>query len=279
MLRKSIFLLALLCLAAWFALTVGCGSSSAPKTKACTGTFNVVGNWNLTLNGAAGEAGVIDTTGLTLFFDSFGDVVSFPGITGACSFTGNATIYATGLGGGGTGTATVTGNVNSDTSISGTATATTGSTPFTAAPPASPLITPVAAVSGSMLGEIQGDPGADIWQFAVTATDTGAGMTFSGPNVGSTCTLSGSLTQEGTTSQNLNVFSSSMTFTGTGCPFSGTLTGLGLESTSDYFGMNGGTAGTYLYAMASSAPVVLEIFSQGLPVNQSQRRLGPHFRF
>jgi len=48
------------------------------------------------------------------------------------------------------------------------------------------------------------------------------------------------------------------------CAASGALSGIGFESDTDYFGFNGGVAGTYLYAdiLASSNTFVLEIFSE-----------------
>jgi len=75
---------------------------------------------------------------------------------------------------------------------------------------------------------------------------------------GDTCDVTGTFTQEGSN----NVFDVSMTFTGASCVITGTQTGLGFESTTDYFTMNGSAAVTYLYAdlLATGSPVVLEIF-------------------
>ena len=259
MLRKFAIPLILVCLAAWCAFSIGCGGSSSSSIKNCTATYDVVGDWNITLNGTAGDGGVINTSGLALFFDSFGDVLAFPSLTGACSFSGTATLYASTLGGGGSGTTSVTGNVNSAVSISGTYSTSSGSAQFSVGP-LTPLTGSVSALSQSMLAEIRSDPNADIWQLSVAPSGTQAGMTFSGPNTSNTCTITGTFTQEGTSTANLNVFDVSITFSGTGCPNSGTLTGLGFESSSDYFSMNGNAAGTYLYAISSSTATVLEIF-------------------
>jgi hypothetical protein len=235
-------------------MTINCGSSSHSTTTSCTGgPFNVVGDWNLTFNGTAGSAGVINTAGLALFFDSFGDVFAGPTITGSCSFSGTATLYA--IGGGVGGSASATGNVNSATSITGTATTNGNSAPFSAAP-ISPLSGAPTALTGSgYQGVIQADPFANIWSLTFAPTGTGQSMTFSGTstNIDGTCTVSGTLTQEGSN----NVFDSAIAFSGAGCPFPN-INGLALESNSDYFFGKG--AGTYLYAISSSSPAVLEVF-------------------
>jgi hypothetical protein len=83
-----------------------------------------------------------------------------------------------------------------------------------------------------------------------------SGTALLGP--GTTCTMSGTFTQEGGNVANMNVFDTSITF-GAGCPFSN-FTGIGLESKSDYFSQNGSAPGTYLYAASSSSAMVLEIF-------------------
>lgn len=72
--------------------------------------------------------------------------------------------------------------------------------------------------------------------------------------------MTGTFTQEGSN----NVFDVTMTITGTGCPMGqapGTVTGLGFESNSDYFDLNGFQPSTYLYAdLLGSAPFVIEIY-------------------
>jgi hypothetical protein len=72
--------------------------------------------------------------------------------------------------------------------------------------------------------------------------------------------VSGTFNQEGGDLSTLNVFDTSITFSGSGCPATGTLTGVGFESSSDYFSMNGKAQGTYFYAASSSSAAVFEIF-------------------
>jgi hypothetical protein len=258
MLRNFVLPLSLLCLLAICAMTINCGSSSSSNNggQNCSGgPFNVVGDWNLTFNGTPGSAGVINTAGLALFFDSFGDVAALPSITGSCSFSGTATLYESLLGGGLTVPASATGKVNSTTSITGTATSSSGSITLSAAP-ISPLSgAPTALLGSGYQGVIEADPGANIWDLTFTPTGTGQSMTVSGTNIAATCTVAGTLTQEGSS----NVFDSAIAFSGSGCPFP-SINGLALESNSDYFGVNAGAAGTYLYAISSSSPAVLEVF-------------------
>jgi len=251
MFRKLVLSLLLLFFLAICAMSINCGSSSNSTITSCTGgPYDVVGDWNLTLNSSAGEAGVINTAGSALFFDSAGDVVVGPTITGSCSFSGTMTIYV--IGGVGSGGASTTGNVNSATSITGTVNPSSGSIAFSAAP-ISPLSGAPAALSGSeYLGVIEADPGANIWELTFTPTGTGQSMTVSGTNTADTCTVSGTLTQEGSN----NVFDTAIAFSGSGCSFAN-IDGLALESNSDYF--EGGGAGTYLYAISSSSAAVLEV--------------------
>jgi hypothetical protein len=129
MFRNTVLSLSLLCLAAWCALAVGCGSSSSKTTTGCTGgPYNVVGDWTITITGGGNSLsgpGVIGSAGTALFFQTTntapapGDTVVMPSISGACSFSGTATAYATSASGGGSATDTVQGSVNSATSISG----------------------------------------------------------------------------------------------------------------------------------------------------------------
>jgi hypothetical protein len=46
------------------------------------------------------------------------------------------------------------------------------------------------------------------------------------------------------------------------CPITGTFTGIGFESSADYFGLNGGHADTYLYAdiLDGTSTFVVEFF-------------------
>lgn len=269
MLRNTVLSLSILSLAAWCALTVGCGSSSSSKTTGCTGgPYSVVGDWTLTITGGLSGPGVIGSSGSALFFQTdsvmlaSGDTIVMPTISGTCSFSGTATGYTTSAGGGGSMTATLQGSVNSATSISGTI---TGGSTFSAMPN-SPLAGSLTAFSGTMHGTMGGwiGPG-NFWTFTFTPSGAGAGMTFTGvdaePNG---CAVSGTFSQEGENISSLNVFDVSITYSGSGCPAAGTTTGLGFESGSDYFGPAGGAPGTYFYAISSSGATVFEIFPAGL---------------
>jgi len=176
MVRNTVLSLSLLCLAAWCALAVGCGSSSSKTTTGCTGgPYNVVGDWTLTITSGLSGPGVIGSSGSALFFQTdsvmlaSGDTIVMPAISGACSFSGTATGYTTSAGGGGSMTATLQGNVNSATSISGTV---TGGSTFTVVPN-SPLTGSVASFSGTRHGNVGGwiGPG-NLWTF--TSRPSGA---------------------------------------------------------------------------------------------------------
>jgi hypothetical protein len=270
MLRNLVLSLSLLCLLAICALTINCGGSSNSNTTSCTGgPYDVVGDWNLTFNGVAGSAGLINTSGLALFFDGDGDVVALPSITGSCSFSGTSTLYESLLGGAETVTGSTTGNVSSATSITATASSSSGTITLSAAP-ISPLSGAPTALSGSEWeGVIQADPFGNIWNLTFALTGTGQSMTLSGTSTNGegTCTVSGTLTQEGSN----NIFDSALAFSGSGCPFP-SINGLALESNSDYFDVTGGAAGTYLYAISSTSPAVLEVFEQTGDDTSSVRR-------
>jgi hypothetical protein len=266
MLRKSIFLLPLMCLAGWSVMTIGCGGSSHSSPMGCTGgPFNVVGDWTLSVSGTGASssgAGVISSSGLAVFFQTTnstpapGDTVVMPAITGTCSFSGTTTAYGTSASGGGTATASVQGNVSSAASISGTV---SNGNKFSLVPN-SPLSGSVSAFSGNMIGSIGGwiGPG-NLWQLSFSPAGNNASMSFNGSDVDG-CNVSGTFNQEGGNASTLNVFDVSMSFSGTGCPVTGTVTGLGFESNSDYFGVTGGAQGTYLYAVPSNSATVFEIF-------------------
>jgi hypothetical protein len=268
MLRKFLLPLCLFSLGAWCATTFGCGSSSS--TKCSGGPYDVVGNWQSTFN--VGDAsltgyGVINSAGLALFFDNSaigfqtGDTLELPNISGSCAFSGDFTIYAepgsVPPGNSIAVTDTASGNVASSTAISGTFTGTTAGK-FSAAP-FSPLSSAPTALSGSMTAESEGTINGNAVLLDLTFASAGSGdsMSFSGSD-GNTCNVTGTFTQEGSN----NVFDVSATFTGASCVITGTQTGLGFESSTDYFTMNGNAAGTYLYAdlLATGSPVVLEIF-------------------
>jgi len=280
MFGKSLLLLfsfAALCMIG--AMTISCGgSSSSTVNKACTGgPFNVVGDWTFSAGGSSGP-GVITSAGLAVFFQTSttvpapGDTVVLPTITGACSFSGNGTAYGTPASGGGSASQTVTGNVNSATSISGNIGPTSTGETFTLTPNPS-LTGQVTALTGTMLAEIEGDTGANIWTLALTPSGTGSSMTFTGPNIGSTCTITGSFSQEGGNVSTLNVFDFTVSFSGGGCPYTSTLTGAGFESSSDYFTLNGNATGTYLYGVSSSSATAFEIFPQTGASDASDRSI------
>jgi hypothetical protein len=284
MLRNLVLSLSLLCLLAICAMTINCGSSSSSNSggvQNCSGgPFNVVGDWNITLSGGGGSVsgpGVINTAGLAVFFQTTntvpapGDTAVFPAITGASCFSGTATAYGTPLSGGGSMTDTVTGNVNSATSITGTLS--NGSSFIMAS--GSPLTGSVLPLSGSYLGEIEGALTPAIWQLTFTPTGAGSSMSFSGSD-GASCDVSGTFGQEGGNVSNINVFDSSMTFSGT-CPDTGTgtVTGLGSESGTDYFLINGGMAETYLYSASSTSALVFEIFPSLIVVAPSPHVVSP----
>jgi hypothetical protein len=265
MLRSFVLPLSFICLGLLAAVIISCGSSSG--SKGCSGgPYIVVGDWTLSSGGASGP-GIINSAGLAVFFQTSaatgnapGDTVVMPTITGACSFSGNAMSYNTPSSGGFTASIPVTGSVTSATSISGTI---SNGTPFTLTPN-SPLSGSPTALTGSLDGTIEGWTGAgNLWQMTFAATGSGAGMSFSGSSADG-CNISGTLSQEGGNLSTLNVFDVSITYTGTNCPATGTVTGLGFESSSDYFSVTGGATGTYLYAASSNSASVFEIWPAGL---------------
>ncbi len=206
---------------------------------------------------------MISSSGQALFFQTSnsvpapGDTVDLPTITGTCSFSGTSTAYGTSASGGGTATATVQGKVNSATSITGTIS--NGNT--LSLVPNSPLTGSVSAFTGNMIGSIGGwiGPG-NLWQLTFSPTGNNASMSFNGADLDG-CNVSGTFTQEGGNASTLNIFDVSISYSGAGCPVSGTVTGLGFESNSDYFGVTGGAPGTYLYAVPSTSATVFEIFT------------------
>ena len=261
MLRSFILLLSLISVTVLGAVIISCGSSSSGSAACTSGPYDVVGDWTLSSGDASGP-GVINSSGLAVFFEttttvpSPGNTVVMPSITGSCSFSGTATTYATPAGGGGTTTVTVTGNVTSDTSFGGTV---SNGSAFTLIPN-SALSSPPTALSGSMLGEIEGWTGTNIWQLSFSPTGAGSGMSFSGSDSSQGCIVSGTFNQEGGDLSTLNVFDVSITYSGTGCPTTGTVTGVGFESNTDYFSINGNAQGVYLYAASSAGAAVFEIY-------------------
>jgi len=57
-----------------------------------------------------------------------------------------------------------------------------------------------------------------------------------------------------------NVFDVSLNFSGSEGCLVGSLSGLGYEASSDYFGLNGNAQGTYLYAVSSGSAEVMEVY-------------------
>jgi hypothetical protein len=262
--RNIVLSLSLVCLALIGVMTMSCGGSSSSGGGTGSGPYDVVGNWQTTLSGSAGSAsfvGAINSQGLAVLFadnpadpEFVGDTWELPTITGASSFSGMTSLYAepgTQLPWGGTvQTISMQGTVNSTTSITGE----NSNGSFTLSPYL-PLTRSVTALTGAMVGEIEG--GADIFRLTFATGGSGQSMNFSGS--GGFCVVTGTFTQEGTS----NVFDVSMIYESGGCPGTGTVTGLGFESNSDYFQMNGNAQGTYLYAnILGSSPYVLEIFQQ-----------------
>jgi len=271
MLRKIILLLSLACLALIAVLTISCGSSSSSSTACTGGPYDVVGNWQVNISSSGGSDtlyGAIDSAGLALAFDNnvalqaTGDTIQLPTLTGTCSFSGTINAY-------GEPPSTVqspvaltgTGNVTSATSITGTYSGPATGT-FTAAS-FKPLTGSVTALKGAVTGEGEGAPNGIPVLYPFTFTPTGSGsnsnMSFT-TSVNPNCMVNGTFTQVSTA----NVFDISITFAGTTCAVSGTFTGLGFESSTDYFGFaTAGTAvGPFLYAdiLASSNTFAMEFW-------------------
>ncbi len=250
------------------AVTISCGSST-PATKACTGgPFDVVGPWQITVSSSGFSPvtgyGGIDSAGQALFFDTLepttaGDTLQLPTITGACSFSGNITAYSEpgGPNGGSVVSNALQGNVTSSTAISGTVSGSSAGT--ISAVPFTPLAGSVTTVTGSLNGESVGAINSQSLFLNLTFSQSGSNnsMSFTTTNLAG-CEANGLFTEQGTT----NLFDVSITFQA-GCPISGNFTGIGFESDTDYFSLNGNVAGTYLYAdiLASTNTFVLEIFS------------------
>jgi hypothetical protein len=243
-------------------ILIGCGSASKSSMGGgCTGgPYNVVGDWVITVTGAGGSAsgpGVIDASGLAVFFQTTtttpaaGDTVVLPAIAGTCSFSGNTTAYGTPASGGGSATDTVSGSVNSASAITGTIS--NGNT-FSVAPN-SPLSGAVTIPSGSMYAAVQGATTLELFQLGVSGSSSSIILNGTN-NLG--CNVSGTLTQAGAN----NVFDASLTFTGAACPATTSVSGVGFESNNDYFGLSGNpqVTGTYLYVVSSNSAFVFEIY-------------------
>jgi hypothetical protein len=259
MLRKSLLWLSFVSLALIGAFSIGCGSSSKSTNTACTGgPYNVVGDWQITVTASGTPAvtgyGAIDSAGQALFFDSSGDTLQMPALTGACSYTGSIIAYPEPNSGFSTVTDSITGNVTSDSAITGTFSGTSSGT--VSAATFAPLTGSATALSGPMIAEVEG--GTDILTVTMTPA-TGNNMTFTGSDSFG-CTVSGTFTQVATS----NVFDVSYTYSGGETCAASTSTGIGFESNTDYFGFDGDAATTYFYAdiLATSGPFVLEFFPE-----------------
>jgi hypothetical protein len=267
MLRKLALVLSFACLVFVAAMIVSCGSSKTHLGTTCTGgPFTVTGDWQGTLgvNGVnVNIAGVINSQGQAVFFDdspasdpNSGSVLVLPAITGqTCSFSGSSTIYAAPLALGAILTGSVQGTINSNSSMSATGTFNNSSGNVTLSSFA-PITGSVTVLTGAQDGNIQQGPGLG----ELTFTQSGSGASMSFANSGETpCPVNGTFTQEASA----NVFDVSITFSGTNqaCPPVGTITGLGFESTTDYFGLTGSPQiqGTYLYAASSTSALVVEV--------------------
>jgi hypothetical protein len=241
--RNSVFL-SFIFLALLGVVTMSCGGSSG-SGGGNNGPYNVVGDWQVNFSAGVGATtfgyGAIDSSGLGAFFDTSGNIVQLPMITGAKSFSGNLTAYAVNgtffSNGTAVATDTAQGNVNSATSIAGTFTGNPSGT-FSVAPYAA-LGGSAVAISGTMNGKITGFVDTLSLTFAPNGTFTGADF----PNPQSPgCDVNGTLAQQGTS----NVFD--VTYNeGPGNCLSNTQTGIAFESTTDYFNVNGGADATYLY--------------------------------
>lgn len=278
MLRKFALSLFLICLAGWCASTVGCGGSSSTPPPTCTGSYDVVGDWEGSFTGSAGTTsanGLINSSGDAAFFDSEADIAVLPSITGNCSFSGTETLYSSLESPSGTGTLTGTaqGNVTSNTAINGTESVNGSSGSFTIAS-YNPLGTgSVSAVSGTVLADVEGQIQDSL---ILTLGGTSSSITFSGTDANS-CTFNGTFTEEGTS----NVYDVAFDVAGTGCTASD-LTGIGFESDSDLLDVNNQGTGTYLYAIitSSSAPFVVEVLpeSGGRAYARRSHQQGTSFR-
>jgi hypothetical protein len=269
--RKLPLLFFFLCLLLIAALAIGCGgNSSTTLTTGCSGgPYDVVGDWTLTVSGSGNTSsgpGVINSSGLAVFFQttttvpSAGNTVVFPAITGSCSFSGAGSAYGTQASGSQSASDTVSGTIASATSMSGSIS--DGNT-FTLAPN-SPLTGSVTALSGNTwAAQFQGTTNPLTWNIVMLPTGTNNSMTMTGSATnhdGSICHMSGTFTEETANSTNLNVFDISIASLDAGCPVGATVTGIGFESNTDYFDMNGNAAGTYFYAVPSTTAAVLEIY-------------------
>jgi hypothetical protein len=260
MIRHCALFLSLVSMVLFASLIISCGGSSHSGPTPCTGTFNVVGDWQGSVtSGGSSDAlvGTIDSSGNAVFFDSSADIATVSPLTGACSFSSTLSLYASiESGTPGTETGTATGNVTSDTAFNGTESVngTSGTFSFSSY---SPLGTgSVTAVSGTVGAEVEGQTTDGL---ILTLGGSSSSITFSGTDA-SNCTFNGTFTQEGTN----NVYDVAFNVAGAGCTASN-FTGVGFEGDSSLLADVTGGSGTYLYAVfpSSSAPFVVEVLPSG----------------
>jgi hypothetical protein len=234
----------------------------------------MVGNWDFYPDGDNHFLpGVIDTAGLAIFFKpdytnidpESGSEIVMPSISGACSFSDTLTVYWSPAVGGGIYTHPAQGLVFPGPPVyfNGTITEPGGNETFLGVPE-SPF-TPTALNTGLNMVALDSPVSCRVEfcllvQVVPSGTGNSANMTLNGTD-GIDCTLKGTFTQEGSSAQNLNVFDVSLTFTGTTCQVTGTITGLGFESFADYFNYTPyPPSGTFLYAMSSNSAEVFEFY-------------------
>jgi len=222
------------------ALMISCGGSGSGGGKG--GPQNVVGNWTANFSPGLGNTtnlyGAIDSSGLAAFFDTSGNIVQMPSITGTKTFSGNLNAYAVNgsffSGGAVQLTDAAQGTVNG-VAITGTYTANPSGT-FSLAP-FSPFGGSPATLSGTLNGNDIG--------FSDTVSLTFSNGNFTGvddANPTTACAVNGTLRQQGTS----NVFDITYNL-GPGSCSAVALTGIAFESDQDYFNVNGGAVTTYLY--------------------------------
>jgi hypothetical protein len=264
MLRTFVSPLSRLLLVSLGAITISCGGSSSSGGN--SGPYNVTGNWQANFTAEVGATssghGAIDSSGLAAFFDNSGNIVKLPLITGAGSFSGNLTTYAVNgtffSDGSPVDTGSAQGKVNSATSITGTFTSTTNPSGSFTVVPDSPLSGSVLALSGTMNGKVLGF--VDALNFTFSADGSFTGVDSPNPQA-SGCNLAGTLKQE----KSSNVFDITLSHVAGSC-LTDNETGIAFESKTDYFNVNGGADGMYLYAtiltstLSSVNPYVLVIY-------------------
>jgi hypothetical protein len=271
-LHKYLWLLALAVLVFIAAMTISCSSSSNNITTVCSTIYNPVGNWQITVSQNGGSSvtgyGAIDSAGLALFFDNTpssggtGDTLQLPLISGNCLFSGNIVAYAQpgGLHSGSVVTDTAEGTITSSTAISGSFSGASSGDPSGtfSLTSFSPLSGSATAVSGAKTAAVQGTFTGQplVLDLTFTPSGTDSSMSFTTTNLAG-CEAGGTFTQQATS----NVFDVSITLMPT-CPITGTFTGIGFESGSDYFSLNNGNSDTYLYAniLDGADTFVMEIY-------------------